>query len=82
MGCYTARVFHLPRWKTHALASASVEKATVMATNTPRGPRLVKRESAQASGTSHSQKQTVLSSVGVQVSPAPLIPLVRTIPYA
>lgn len=59
-----------------------VENATAIATNTPSGPKFAHRASIHASGISHSQKQNRFSSVGVQVSPAPLNDWVSTIPYA
>jgi len=73
--------FHFPRRKIQALASASVENATVMA-----AIRLADRGrwNEKRPGERHlpKQKHTALRRVGVQVSPAPLMALVRTMPYA
>ena len=65
-----------------ALTTASVEKAIVMATNTPCGPSPKCTASAYATGISQNQKQNRLSHVGVHVSPAPLNYCVNTIPQA
>src|SRR2546421_3883193 len=77
---YTALSFQRPRRNNTALPTASVENAIVTAQATPCGPKLKCRARSHASGISHSQKQNRFSQVGVQVSPAPLKELVKTIP--
>ncbi len=60
------------------LITAIVVNATATAMKTPVGPNPAGWDSAQASGISQSHRQTMLTSVGVRVSPAPLNAAIMT----
>src|SRR5947209_6960870 len=64
--------FHPPRRNSSALTTDRTEKLMAIDQNTPAVPKPSGRASRYARGTSPSQKQPRLMSVGVVVSPAPL----------
>src|SRR4029450_1783938 len=81
-GDYTFLSFQRPRRNSATLTSAIVEYATAMDQKTPVAPKPSRWASAYATGSSHSQKQKTLITVGVSVSPAPLNEFVSTMAYA
>ena len=84
LGLLTVRdlVFHFPRRKASALTRASDDSATATAMKTPAGPCPTPCARNHANGSSKSQKQPKLMTVGVHGSPAPLKDWTSTIPRA